>query len=71
MQLMSDSTYHFDLQSFDVKLPNLPVAEKITKDFDEPIDPEDGGHKEEEDNPAVLFNAGSKTHQNKMESCII
>ena len=57
---VSGSTYHSDLQSFDVKLPDLPVAQNVAKDFNKSIDPEDGSHDEKEYNPTVLLNAGEK-----------
>lgn len=61
IQASKCSTYHSDLQSFDVELPDLPVAQNIAKDFNKSIDPEDGCHDEKKYDPAVLLNPEQKT----------
>lgn len=54
------STYHSNLQCFDIELPDLPVAQDVAEDFHKSVDPEDGCHDEEEYNPAVSLNAEEK-----------
>lgn len=54
------STYHSNLQCFDIELPDLPVAQDVAEDFHKSVDPEDGCHDEEEYNPAVPLNAEEK-----------
>lgn len=49
--------YHPNLQCFDVELPDLPVAEDVAEDFDQPIDPEDGRHDQQEYDPAVFLDS--------------
>lgn len=47
--------YHADLQCFDVELAYLPIAEDVAEDLDHPVDPEDGRHDEQEDDPTILL----------------
>lgn len=60
VSLIKHRPHHSDLQCFDVELPDFPVVQDVTEYFDQPIDPEDACHDEEEYDPAVVLDPVEK-----------